>query len=46
MRIEASLLTGNESWFYCETVPDRIWIARDENTPGVENRIVASRKVS
>jgi histone-lysine N-methyltransferase SETMAR len=38
------LVTGDESWFYHEYVRDRIWTARDENTPEVENRTVASRK--
>jgi hypothetical protein len=33
---------GDESWFYDEYVRDRIWIARDENMPGVENRTTAS----
>jgi hypothetical protein len=38
------LVTGDESWFYYEYVLDRISIARDENTPEVENRTIASTK--
>jgi hypothetical protein len=38
------LITENESWFYYEYVQDRIWTARDENTPEVENRTIASAK--
>jgi transposase len=38
------LVTGNEGWFYCEYVRDRIWIARDENTLEVENRSIAFTK--
>jgi hypothetical protein len=39
------LVTGDESWFYYEDAQDRIWIARDENTREVGNRMVASIKV-
>jgi hypothetical protein len=38
------LVTGDEIWFYYEYVRERIWAARDENTPEVENRIIISRK--
>jgi hypothetical protein len=40
------LITGEESWFYYEYVRDRIWTARDENTPDVENRTIASTKTT
>jgi hypothetical protein len=38
------LATGDESWFYCGYVRDRIWTARDENTHEVENRTITSKK--
>jgi hypothetical protein len=38
------LVTGDESWFYHGYVRDRIWTARDENTPELENRIIACTK--
>jgi histone-lysine N-methyltransferase SETMAR len=37
-------VTGDESWFYYECLRDRIWTARDENTPEVENKTIASTK--
>jgi hypothetical protein len=37
-------ITGNESWFDSEYVRDRILTVRNENTPELENRTVASRK--
>jgi hypothetical protein len=36
------LVTEDESWFDHEYVRDRIWAARDENTPEAENRAIAS----
>jgi hypothetical protein len=38
------LVTGDERWFHYEYVWDRIWTARDENTPEVGNRTIASMK--
>jgi hypothetical protein len=38
------MLTRDETWFYYEYVRDLIWTARDENTPEVENRTIASTK--
>jgi hypothetical protein len=38
------LVTGYESWFYYEDVRDRIWAAREENTPEVTDRAIASRQ--
>jgi hypothetical protein len=38
------LVTGDESWFDCEDVRDRIWTAWDETTPEVEIRTIASMK--
>jgi hypothetical protein len=38
------LITGDENRFCYEYVRDQIWTARDEGTPEVENRTVASRK--
>jgi hypothetical protein len=38
------LVTVDDSWFYYEYVRDRIRTARDENTPEVENRTIASTK--
>jgi hypothetical protein len=39
-----NLITGEESWFYYEYVRDRIWAARDDNTPEVEKMTIPSRK--
>jgi hypothetical protein len=38
------LVTGDETWFYYKYVRDRIWTARDEKTPDVENRVIACTK--
>jgi hypothetical protein len=35
---------GNKSWFCYEYIRDRIWTARDENMPEVENRTIPSTK--
>jgi hypothetical protein len=40
-----NLVTGDESWFYYEYGRDRIWAARDENMPEVENKITNSLHV-
>jgi hypothetical protein len=39
-----NLITQAKSWFYYEYLRDRIWTARDDNTPEVEKRTISSRK--
>jgi hypothetical protein len=38
------LIAGNENCFYHKYVRDRIWTAKDENTPEVEDRTVTFTK--
>jgi hypothetical protein len=40
------LVTGDESWFYCEYGRSRIWTARDEKGPKVASRTIATRKIT
>jgi hypothetical protein len=37
-----NMITGDESWFYCEYVRDRMWISFLDNTPDYANRTIAT----
>jgi hypothetical protein len=39
-----NVITGDESWFYFEYVPDRLWISSLVNAPDVPNRTIATEK--